>query len=644
MPSPNDEDRSAHFAMRIEWLRRETHAKTVGICFLLAGGLVAACSSPTGTEVSPSQGTDAFAFTFPKPILRSAPQSAAPGTEISVVGENFNPKGAFLGPYVVFDAGEGINTFKQSARVISNQEIRTIVPPGHGPVNLRVETVGGSTQTLPFEYKIPHIESTTPASGWVGDQIQITGEGFGVRDATVGSYVLIGTSLVHADSWADNSIQLTAPRDVGSGLSTDIGISLAGCLAGEIGDIPFVAMFLPGCDHLVIDLIELYGLRRTDANIEKVVDVVVHTKSGDSNAGSYTFRIATKVISISVSPSTVSLEAGRGQQMTANVSGTSNTAVRWSSSAPSVATVTSTGFVTAIAAGSATITATSQADPTRTATAAVSVSPATPTNCSASNAAASLASETYSDNTQVTGGTNFTKTWTLRNNGSCTWPTNFTFRYVSNTAGLLSVSQSNVGFGSSVPPGGTITFSLPMRAPAAKSTNATYREDWRLTDSNGATTAVSGSSTIWMQIVVPSSPSTSNCTASNAIATFVSETYPDNIKLSRGTSFTKQWTIRNGGNCTWPTTFSFRYLSSTAARLSLSQEAIFIGTAVLPGQTLTLSIPMRAPMTVGTFREDWRFVDGNLWTMSVGGAPSIWVKDRGAVTSSALSCASALHG
>jgi len=53
--------------------------------------------------------------------------------------------------------------------------------------------------------------------------------------------------------------------------------------------------------------------------------------------------------------------------------------VTWTSSAPSIATVSSTGLVTAVAAGSATITATSSADATKTAISTVTVAPVAPT-------------------------------------------------------------------------------------------------------------------------------------------------------------------------------------------------------------------------------------------------------------------------
>lgn len=80
------------------------------------------------------------------------------------------------------------------------------------------------------------------------------------------------------------------------------------------------------------------------------------------------------VTSVSVTPTTASIAAAATRQLTASAlpSGASQD-VTWSSSAPSIATVNSTGLVTGVAAGSAVITATSVSDPTKTATSAITV-------------------------------------------------------------------------------------------------------------------------------------------------------------------------------------------------------------------------------------------------------------------------------
>ena len=80
------------------------------------------------------------------------------------------------------------------------------------------------------------------------------------------------------------------------------------------------------------------------------------------------------VASVSVTPATASIASGATRQLSASAlpSGAAQN-VTWSSSAPSIATVSASGLVTGVAAGSAVITATSVSDPTKTATSNITV-------------------------------------------------------------------------------------------------------------------------------------------------------------------------------------------------------------------------------------------------------------------------------
>lgn len=81
------------------------------------------------------------------------------------------------------------------------------------------------------------------------------------------------------------------------------------------------------------------------------------------------------ITSIAVSPATVTIDEGDTLQLSKSVLPANATqSVTWTSSAPAIATVSSTGLVTAVAAGSATITATSTQDATKSGTSTVTVS------------------------------------------------------------------------------------------------------------------------------------------------------------------------------------------------------------------------------------------------------------------------------
>ena len=93
----------------------------------------------------------------------------------------------------------------------------------------------------------------------------------------------------------------------------------------------------------------------------------------------YTMNQEVHATGISVAPATLALEAGQTGQLTATVAPSNSTdVVTWSSNAVAVATVDSTGRVTAVAAGSAVITA--QVSETIKATATVTVTAAAAIN------------------------------------------------------------------------------------------------------------------------------------------------------------------------------------------------------------------------------------------------------------------------
>jgi uncharacterized protein YjdB len=105
----------------------------------------------------------------------------------------------------------------------------------------------------------------------------------------------------------------------------------------------------------------------------------------------------TPPVSVTISPTSVTLLSGRTRRFTATVSGTSNTGVTWSTTG---GTISSSGFLTAPQTpGIYTVTATSKADPTKSASAIVTVnSPyvlySNPTSVSFSGAAgATLATQ-----------------------------------------------------------------------------------------------------------------------------------------------------------------------------------------------------------------------------------------------------------
>jgi hypothetical protein len=82
------------------------------------------------------------------------------------------------------------------------------------------------------------------------------------------------------------------------------------------------------------------------------------------------------------------------------------------------------------------------------------------------------------DNTQMSPGKTFTKTWKVKNSGSCAWDAGFKFQ---NTGGE-SMGATAFTLPTSVPAGQTYDVSVPMTAP---NKSGTLRSNWRMATASG---------------------------------------------------------------------------------------------------------------------------------------------------------------
>ncbi len=209
---------------------------------------------------------------------------------------------------------------------------------------------------------------------------------------------------------------------------------------------------------------------------------------------------------------------------------------------------------------------------------------------------------TVPDNTQMNPGQNFTKTWRLRNSGTCTWSTAYQLVFSS---GAQMGAPSAVSIPTTTPPNSTVDISVPMTAPT---TAGTYTGYWRMRNASGQ--IFSGD--IWVKIIVVAA-----CTDQ---ALFVSDvTVPDNTQMSPGQSFTKIWRMCNSGSCTWTTSYQLVFWSG--AQMG-APNAVSIATTTPPNSTVDISVPMIAPATAGTYTGYWRMrnASGQVFTSD------IWVK------------------
>jgi Ig-like domain from next to BRCA1 gene len=119
------------------------------------------------------------------------------------------------------------------------------------------------------------------------------------------------------------------------------------------------------------------------------------------------------------------------------------------------------------------------------------------------------------DNTPMTPGQTFTKTWKVSNTGTCAWDAGFKFSFVSGEA----MGGVTFTLATSVPANGIIDISIPMTAPTNKT--GTLRGDWRMFTAAGTAFG----DIVYVQIVVggaTGSPSTATNTGTPATATSTS--------------------------------------------------------------------------------------------------------------------------
>jgi Ig-like domain from next to BRCA1 gene len=86
---------------------------------------------------------------------------------------------------------------------------------------------------------------------------------------------------------------------------------------------------------------------------------------------------------------------------------------------------------------------------------------------------------TYPDNTVVTAGDNFTKTWRFQNYGTCSWTPSYTLVFLS---GDLMNGPSTQALTGNVNPGQTVDISVNLTAPSG---NGTHVGNWGLRNASG---------------------------------------------------------------------------------------------------------------------------------------------------------------
>jgi hypothetical protein len=100
-----------------------------------------------------------------------------------------------------------------------------------------------------------------------------------------------------------------------------------------------------------------------------------------------------------------------------------------------------------------------------------------------------VADVTIPDNSVIAPNTPFTKTWRLKNTGSCTWDNSYLVYYISGTTMSQSPAYLILQPGQTVAPGQVVDVSVGMTSPVE---NGNYQSYWGLKKENGAFIPVQG--------------------------------------------------------------------------------------------------------------------------------------------------------
>jgi hypothetical protein len=120
-------------------------------------------------------------------------------------------------------------------------------------------------------------------------------------------------------------------------------------------------------------------------------------------------------------------------------------------------------------------------------------------------------------------------------------------------------------------------------------------------------------------------------------AGFVTDvTAPDGTQFTSGATFTKTWRLTNTGSCTWTSGYSLVFDHGDQMEGAASSQ-LTPGT-VSPGQTIDVSIPLRAPGPPGTYKGYWKIRSGDGIVFGVGGSGSVafWVEIKSALPPPAM--------
>jgi hypothetical protein len=106
------------------------------------------------------------------------------------------------------------------------------------------------------------------------------------------------------------------------------------------------------------------------------------------------------------------------------------------------------------------------------------------------------------------------------------------------------------------------------------------------------------------------------------VAVFVADiTIPDKTEIFADHKFVKTWRLQNGGKCTWTTKTVLYFVSGS--QMSGPDKTSAFPVDVEPGESIDISVTLRAPKTAGVSKGYWGLKDqyGNEFGLGMLGDP-----------------------
>lgn len=201
----------------------------------------------------------------------------------------------------------------------------------------------------------------------------------------------------------------------------------------------------------------------------------------------------------------------------------------------------------------------------------------------------------------------FTATWEISNNGDTTWGAGYKVVHIhANSGSTLMTTKSSydlaqVANRSTVAPGQQAAITLPMTAPTPQ--NRRFFTDWQLRDPQGKLFG----DVIWLRLVTIAPPIDNGNLRSSDCKFIEDHTIPDNTAIEAGTSFMKQWVVKNSGQRKWNTAYRLVFVSGDTGLTGTFSHPV---PEANPTEEVVISVPMVAPSPRSmAYTSSWRIHD-----------------------------------